>query len=68
MICTMETNCGTLYILEITRKYLYNMDLSGWGGRIRTSGNRIQSPEPYHLATPQGGGPARWRAGPGVRS
>src|SRR5659263_640921 len=26
----------------------------GWGGRIRTSGTRDQSPLPYHLATPQG--------------
>ena len=25
----------------------------GWGGRIRTFGWRIQSPLPYHLATPQ---------------
>src|SRR5574341_41435 len=25
----------------------------GWGGRIRTSGCGIQSPEPYRLATPQ---------------
>ena len=29
----------------------------GWGGRIRTFGCGIQSPEPYHLATPQ------WRPG-----
>lgn len=29
----------------------------GWGGRIRTFGCGIQSPEPYRLATPQ------WREG-----
>ena len=26
----------------------------GWGGWDRTSASRIQSPMPYHLATPQG--------------
>src|SRR6185295_669841 len=27
--------------------------LPGWGGRIRTSGCRLQRPVPYRLATPQ---------------
>ena len=27
--------------------------MTGWGGRIRTSGTRNQNPLPYHLATPQ---------------
>jgi hypothetical protein len=32
---------------------LIPQDLTGWGGRIRTSEWRDQNPLPYHLATPQ---------------
>src|SRR6185369_15399404 len=43
--------------LDFTKAHWTSLDFRrasrGWGGRIRTSGSGIQSPVPYHLATPQ---------------
>jgi hypothetical protein len=34
-------------------KSIYDQNTLNWGGRIRTYEWRSQSPQPYHLATPQ---------------
>ena len=39
-------------VIGITRNNYFSI-LTSWGGRIRTYGWRSQSPQPYHLATPQ---------------
>ena len=39
-------------------------EMTGWGGRIRTSAWGNQNPLPYHLATPHRAGPSGWKAGP----
>src|SRR4029077_17479710 len=50
--CWPEEDCSFSF-LPIARGPVASGPISGWGGRIRTSGWRNQNPLPYHLATPQ---------------